>query len=345
MLSALYAGKLQSRLTNTLMRQGKKFRVEKMFYDFFSFLQKFFVRNYYFFKNKKLLMSTDTFSTTYFLEREGVLSSEDTTLIYKGASEDKSLNKFFWDPESSGTFGNSLLLKKRIDVKKKKIAITEDIFIDRLVNARLLSKSRAVLLSSNYFKNYNSNLASLLVFRKILQSKHVEKQDESRSVARKSYTKGLHLSKNYTILGFYYYKLSFSLFFVLVSNFIVFQILFDLIPIMGVRMTAQKSTTKLKKKGRRRKAYGVPIALFAPAQISKAVSFFKKSFFVELRAGADKTSSPQGISFRETFIQEFIGFLLNKNTLAKLHKRKLHRSVVEFRSNYHYRWFTLKIMS
>jgi hypothetical protein len=107
-------------------------------------------------------------------------------------------------------------------------------------------------------------------------------------------------------------------------------------------MTAKQSTTKLKKKGRRRKAYGVPIALFPNTQILKAVQFFKKGFLNNF--GGKKAVSADN-NFKNSFVYEFISYLLNKNAHSLALKRKLYRSVVEFRTNYHFRWFSLKILS
>jgi len=134
--------------------------------------------------------------------------------------------------------------------------------------------------------------------------------------------------------GLFYYRESFLNRYLpfFISTYLVHKIMFSLLPSFGVRMAAVKSKSNLKRKGKRRKPYGVPIVLTGETRLTYALNFFKSSLSTSVRGKSTKT-----FYFKESFVDELISFLFFEIGGATKLKKNLYKSVVEYRSNFHFR--------
>lgn len=201
-----------------------------------------------------------------------------------------------------------------------------------------------------YFEPGGSRLSKLFFFREMKRNRNIFNSFISKFV--KFRNKNFRVKKtdvclkNKNFLSFYnslhnlayfYSKLSFMHLNFFVSQFLIFQIVYSLLPFLGLRMTSvQKEGKSLKKKGKRRKPYGIPIVISQKTQITYALGFFKKS----LSSAVNKSKSVGVHSFKEVLTEELLNFLFFKNSVSLRFKKDLYRKIIDFRSNFHFRWLT-----
>lgn len=352
---------------NSMVKKGKKHKIEKLFQNFYYSLNTVIFYGYwYLIKGGKSKFRKTKFrgKIPFFLNKKGPTPAKyffnnDTNVFLKskknnfsinclrtskgGINENENTKTLFFKKFRTYVFGVFwknwlfLALPKLINEKKKiTLKIKELIFkkLDDNYSAKhkfknLEKRHGLNEVCTRLFKAWSSSQSySSLVLKNFFKKKNYRVKFKSNFQEKTWFSK---ISKVY----YYYFKFSRMPHNFFVSNFLIFQIVYSLIPFLGVRMTSVQSTSKLKKKkGRSRKSYGVPITLTPLAQIIYAVGFFKRSF----KSSLNKHKLSKNSSFKSVFNDELLNFLLSKNTVSLTFKKDLYKKILEFRQNFHFRW-------
>lgn len=269
------------------------------------------------------LSSTYWPALAVFREKKRLLSKEKGSIRYinskkKGGSLDKM--KFF---------KRRTAISEASELEKQEFSLSE-----ALVRSRV---QRFFFVVQGFLANGRAHLRRTVRGKKKFRARmHAYMQNKKNSIKKLIKYVFMRLNRGYrtvSVFGYYSAFKQMNIFFLFTTSYLLYQILFSLLPVLGVRMTAVSAKSNLKRKGRKRKPYGIPISLFQVSKITRAVNFFKKGLLVPLKV--KKTTSE--LSFKEIFIFEMLNFLFSTNASALTVKRNLYKSVVQFRPNFHFR--------
>jgi len=269
---------INKKFVSVLVKKGKKFKIEKLFYNFYYNLNKFLFHDFLYFTKIKKSRSRNKIKKPYFLN----------LVLENNAIETNSSLSFFLDWRQS--------IYKKLRFKN------------------------LVKQNSFFFNEPNLNLD----ISNYVKIKYLKKKINKKFIF------------NINKLCFYYTLFSKSMFSFLVSYFLNFQILYSLIPFMGIRMVSI-GRLRSKKNRKKQKLIGIPIILKPIKQVTYAVGFFRKAI-LKAREEVKKSKNIESSILTDSFNDEMLHFMFNKTTESLGLKTALYTKIVDNRLNAHFRW-------
>lgn len=337
----LYNSFIYNKFINSLIKKGKKSKIQKLFNKFYYNTNLIILYGYWYavssdasssVLNKNKLFKKDFLVSVVKSSIPRNFSIRNSSLVHK-----KKKNIFFLLKQHqqisflTKSFKSYVMNKYKIfflgDSKfflKPNFVLYRNLFYNFFFFKKVCNRREAV------FYDFIEKLCNRTKLTYAVQRSKM-KRLKFNIIKNKNFFNSYKFLNN---LSYFYSRFSFMQLNFFVSQFLVFQIVYSLLPLLGLRMTSvQKEGKSLKKKGRRRKPYGIPIVLSQYSQLTYALNFFKKSLFYSV----SKNKAVKNFSFKDVLNEELVSFLFFKNSTSLRFKKDLYRRIIDFRSNFHFR--------
>jgi hypothetical protein len=265
---------IRKKFLNILIKKGKKRKTEKLFHNFFLSLNSILLNHFWY-----RLTPTAGAAVNYQAAQTAVKRNHSASymkplnlglgegILQKALLSRKGHNKAPYIKHA--IFLNFFLDQSRRDNDSSETNNNFFMVNRQVINNRAFAfKSKEAILSTI---THLSALTSSQRAAERLVEKEGALQSEIRDVTEHA---GNQAEKALKTAMHYYFTGSRSFAVRSTVDYIIHQIIFLLLPTLAVRMTAVKSKGNLKKKGRKRKPFGVPILLTAESRITYAFGFF-----------------------------------------------------------------------